>query len=113
MPERRSVAKLIRFHPAELARITARAQACGQTPARFIRETALGASPKPRPEASADPLLCEMARVGRCLDQLARLAQTGQDGTLAAHVATALDGHWAFVRQVVEDRRRGAGGSRE
>src|SRR2546425_3755480 len=37
---------LFRSHPEELAHITARAQACGQTPARFIRETALGAKPK-------------------------------------------------------------------
>jgi hypothetical protein len=43
MPERRTATKLIRFPPEELARITTRAQACGRTPARFIRESALGA----------------------------------------------------------------------
>jgi hypothetical protein len=32
MAERRTATKLIRFRPGELARITARAQACGQTP---------------------------------------------------------------------------------
>ncbi len=111
MPERRTAAKVIRFHPGELARITARAQACGETPARFIRETALGAIPKPRHDAAADPLLCELARIGRRLDQLARLAQTGHHAALAERVRAALDGHWALVRQVVQDRRRRAGPS--
>src|SRR5919108_2428003 len=60
MPERRTAAKLIRFHPEELARITERARACGRTPARFIRETALGAIPKPRQPAERDPLLREL-----------------------------------------------------
>jgi hypothetical protein len=36
---------VIYFHPEELARITARAQACGLKPARFIRETALARAP--------------------------------------------------------------------
>jgi hypothetical protein len=43
MPERRTTAKLIRFHAEGLAGITAAARACGQTPARYIRETALRA----------------------------------------------------------------------
>ena len=106
MPERRTAAKLIRFHPAELARITARAQACGQTPARFIRDTALGAIPKARQDAVAVPLLCELARIGRRLDELAHLAQAGQDAALAKRVRAALDEHWALVRQVSKDHRR-------
>ena len=107
MADRRTAAKLIRFHPAELARITARARACGRTPACFIRETALGAIPRPRHDAAADPLLCELARVGRRLDQLARLAQAGQDAALAQRVRAALDEHWTLVRRVIGDRRRG------
>jgi mobilization protein NikA len=107
MPERRTAAKLIRFRPEELARITARARDCGRTPACFIRETALGAIPRPRPNAAADPLLSELARVGRRLDQLARLAQAGQDAALAQRVRAALDEHWTLVRRVVKDPRRG------
>ncbi|MDQ6770201.1 MAG: hypothetical protein M3Z54_09460 [Gemmatimonadota bacterium] len=45
----RTTAKLIRFSPAELARITAHARACACTPAFFIRETVLGAIPRVRP----------------------------------------------------------------
>jgi hypothetical protein len=106
MPERRTATKLIRFRPDELARITERAQACGRTPARFIRETALGAIPKARHDAAADPLVCELAQIGRCLDQLARLAQTSGDAALAERVRAALDRHWTLTRQVVRDRRR-------
>lgn len=107
MPERRTTAKLIRFHAEELACITAAAHACGQTPARFIRETALGAIPRPRPHAAAEPLLRELAQMGRALAQLARLAQTGPTAALAEQVRTALEGHSALVRQVVGTHGRG------
>jgi hypothetical protein len=108
MPERRTAAKLIRFHPGELARITARAQACGHTPARFIRETALGAIPKARHDAATDPVLYELARIGRCLDQLARMAQAGRHARLAEELHAALDRHWTLFQQLARDRRRRA-----
>src|SRR5947207_6445181 len=82
MPERRTAAKLIRFHPEELARITERARLCGQTSSRFIRETALGAIPKARQHAATDAALREPARVGRHLDELPRLAQGWRYSTL-------------------------------
>jgi hypothetical protein len=107
MPERRTAAKLIRFHAQELACITAAARACGQTPARYIRETALGAIPRPRPHTAAEPLLRELAQIGRALAQLARHAQAGPTAALAERVRTALEGHEALVRQVVETHRRG------
>jgi hypothetical protein len=101
MPERRTTAKLIRFRPEELARITARARACGRTPACFIRETALGAIPRPRPDAAADPLLCELARVGRRLDT-GQPAQAGQD-TAARRVALPSTSTGRLVRRMVKD----------
>ena len=97
---------MIYLHPHELARITARAQARGQTPARFIREAALGGTPK----RAADPLLSDLTLIGRRLDQIARLPQTGHDGALAEQIRAALDRHWALVRRVLEDRRQSAGG---
>jgi hypothetical protein len=106
MSERRTTAKLIRFRAEELARITARARACGQTPARYIRETALGAIPRPRSHAAAEPLLSELARIGRALEQLAHLAQTDLTAGLVEQVRVALHGHEALVRQVVETQRR-------
>jgi hypothetical protein len=79
MSTRRTAGKVIYLHPQELARITARAHACGQTPACFIREAALGGTPK----RAADPLLSELTLIGWRLDQIARLPQeTGHDDAL-------------------------------
>jgi hypothetical protein len=111
MAERRTAAKVIRFHPEELDRIRAHAQACGQTSARFIRETALGAIPKARHDAAADPLLRELARIGRCLDQAVRLEQAGQHTGLGARAAAALDRLWTVVGPIVASRRQPARGS--
>ena len=101
MADRRTAAKLIRFRPDELASLTERARACGRTPARFIREAALGAVPKPRQHAGRDPLLRELARIGRTVDQLSRLAAEGQDKALADSLRAALDAHLAAVRCVL------------
>ena len=109
MSERRTAAKLIRFHPDELALITQRAQSCGQTPARFIRETALGAIPKARQHAATGALICELARIGKILDDLARLAQAGRYAALAERLAADLDAHWARVRKLAQVGRRSAG----
>ena len=67
MGDRRTATKLIRLHPEELRQITECARRSGLTPARFIRETALGAKPRARPHAATGPLLRELARIGRCL----------------------------------------------
>lgn len=109
MPERRTAAKLMYFHPEELARITERARVCGQTPARFIRETALGAIPRARQHEATGALLYEMARIGRTLDELARLAQAGPDAALAERLTAALEGHWARVRQLARGGRPSTG----
>ncbi|HVH67200.1 MAG TPA: hypothetical protein VM716_04980 [Gemmatimonadales bacterium] len=111
MPERRTAAKLIRFHAEELARITERAQECGRTPARFIRETALGSIPRPRRQAPTDALLRSLARIGRCLDELAHLAKASQHAALADQARAILDLHWALVREIVKDRRRSESGT--
>jgi hypothetical protein len=62
MVDRRTATTLMRFHPDERRRIPALARRCGQTPARFLREPALGALPTPRPDAAVEPLGCELAR---------------------------------------------------
>src|SRR5260370_9594970 len=90
MPERRTTAKLIRFRAEELACITAAARACGQTPARFIRQTALGAIPRPRPHAAADPLLRKPAPAGRPLPHPPRRAQTRPTACLPDQVPSPL-----------------------
>ncbi len=105
MVDRRTAAKLIRFHPEELRQIVECARRAGLTPARFIRETALGATPKARAHAAAQPLLREVARIGRSLDQLARFAQASQDAALATQTSAALELHEALVRHLTHRRR--------
>jgi len=100
---RRTTTKLLRLHPEELARITARARSCGQTAARFIRETALGATPKARRHVDTEPLLRALTRIGSTLEQAAGLAQSGRGAALAERVAAALDMHLALVEQVGPD----------
>jgi hypothetical protein len=102
MPDRRTAAKLIRFHPDELREITECARRAGLTPARFIRETALGATPRTRSHADMGPLLRELARIGRSLEQLAHCAQARQDAALAAQMSAALKRHDALVRHIVQ-----------
>src|SRR5438093_3967437 len=108
MVDRRTSTKLIRFPPEELRHITECARHSGVTPARFIRETALGATPRARSRAAAQPLLRELARIGRSLDQLARLAHGDRDAALAAQTSAALERHQALVRHIVQtDRQKG------
>ena len=102
---RRTTTKLLRLHPEELARITARAQACGQTPARFIRETALGATPKARQHLDTESVLRTLGRIGRSLEQAARLVRPNGDAALAARLNVALEGHTELVEQLVRDGR--------
>ena len=103
---RRSATKLLRLHPHELAHITARARACGQTPARVTRETALGARRKAGRRADIEPLLRALARIGSNLEQIARFAHSGGGGAaLTQRVALALDHDRPLVGQVLHGGR--------
>jgi mobilization protein NikA len=97
----RTTTKLLRLFPEELAHITARAQAYGLTPARFIREAALGPTPKTWNHREADRLVRALARIGRSLEHVARLTRPGLSGALAKHLATARAEHDALVRQLM------------
>ncbi|MEO8881583.1 MAG: hypothetical protein ABI446_14405 [Gemmatimonadaceae bacterium] len=105
MPACRTAAKLIRFAPDELARITARAYACGRTPARFIRETALGAVPKTWHHADRDALLRELARIASSLTRLLVLSQRDDTATVSEQLAVALEAHRAALRSLVDRGR--------
>ena len=93
---RRTATKLLRLHAEELAHIRARAQAYGLTPARFIREAALGLTPKIWHRRETDRLVRALARIGRSLEHVARLTRPGP--TLAKHLAAARAEHHALVR---------------
>ena len=112
MPPRRTLTKLLRFHPAELALIAARAQRCGRTPARFIRETALGAIPKPRHHTDRDQLLRDLARIGASLATLTTHAGgPGCPGDLREPLSAALTAHRAAVESLLH-RVASRGGAR-
>ena len=106
---RRTATKLLRLHPEELADITARAQDHGLTPARFIREAALGPTPKTWHYRETDRLVRALARIGRSLEHVARLTRPGLSAALAKHLAAARAEHHALVRQLM---RNGGQGSR-
>ncbi len=109
MVDCRTVTKLIRLDPEELRQITDSARRAGLTPARFIRESALGAAPKARVRAAMAPVFHELARIGRSLDQLARCAQASHDAALAAQTRAALERHQALVRHLVQGHRQKGG----
>lgn len=68
----RTTTKLLRLSSHELAAIEERAHRCGVTPARFIREAALGLILRARRGAADDALVRELARVSHDLHALAR-----------------------------------------
>ena len=112
MPTRcRTTTKLLRLFPEELAHITARAEACGLKPARFIREAALGQSRKARHHAETDHLLRALAGMGRRLEQLERLTRTSLGTALAKRVAQARTEQHDLVKRLMRDGRRGPRGS--
>src|SRR5205823_15125849 len=90
---RRTATKLLRLHPDELARITARAEACGVNPARFIRETALGAPRKTRHHTDTDRLLRALARFRGRLERAMRHVRSTGDAEPAALFAEIRNDH--------------------
>ena len=103
----RTTTKLLRLFPEELAHITARAEACGVKPARFIREAALGQSPKARHHVETDRMLRALARIGSNLEEVARLAQARRAPGLAKLVAAARAEQDALVKRLMQNGRRG------
>src|SRR3989442_15691964 len=95
---RRTATKLLRLPPKELADITARAQDYGLTPARFIREAALGPTPKTWHYRETDRLVRTLPRIGRSLEEVARLTRPGLTAALAKHIAPPQAGHNALRR---------------
>ncbi len=74
---------------------------------RFIREAALGQSLKARHHVETDHLLRGLARIGRNLEQVARLTRTGPATALGKHVALARAEQHALVKRLVQNVQRG------
>jgi hypothetical protein len=75
----RRTMRYLRMDPEEWERVRERAQACGLTTSRYIRETALGAVPKARPRQLEMEAVRQLARLGNNLNQLARVANQNEE----------------------------------
>ena len=60
----------VRFNDEEWAVIVERARLCGRAPARYVRETALGAVPKSTRTQAIAPVVHELGRLGTQLRRL-------------------------------------------
>jgi len=73
--QKRNCPKLIRFAPDELRLVSERARASGRPVACYIRESALGASPRSRRTDFSDSLIRALARAATSLTSLAATAK--------------------------------------
>ena len=93
------VVKAQRWLPEEWAAVVERAQACGLSPTRYVRETALGVIVRTRRHQEHTELIRQLARIGTTLSELAAFVRTGG----AVPAAGAVD---ATLREVLEAIRR-------
>lgn len=79
-PERRRTERLdaVRVSPSELAALRERAAAAGLSLSRFVRSAALGLRIRPPMPATDLVVASELGRIGNNLNQLTRLAHSGQ-----------------------------------
>jgi hypothetical protein len=90
----------IRFTAEEWATILRNAGDCGTPPARYVREVALGHTPRARrPQANAE-LLRLLLRAGNNLNQLAYVANSRGQVNEAGILRVALDEVVAAARRV-------------
>jgi hypothetical protein len=78
----------IRYSAVEWAVIVEQARSCGRPPARYVRETSLGSTPRARRGRGNDELIRELGRIGTSLNRLSTEAKeegatSQQDGVEA------------------------------
>lgn len=90
----------IRFSDDEWTAIVDRARLCGRAPARYVRETALGAVPRRTRTQAIAPVVHQLGRLGNQLRQLSeRLTERGESAS-ASEISRALGETLAVVRQL-------------
>lgn len=78
------------FTDAEFIQIQSLAEAAGLTVSAYLRSTALGQKPKPKPSRVASELVRELNRIGVNLNQFVRHAHAGRT-PLESAVQNVLD----------------------
>lgn len=73
--ERRSLTRTVRFAPQELQLVAQRARAAGQPLTRYIRESSLGPSPRPRRAHLSNKLINMLGLIALQLTQIATEAK--------------------------------------
>lgn len=97
--QKRNCPKLIRFAPDELRLVSERARASGRPVACYIRESALGASPRSRRTDFSDSLIRALARAATSLTSLAATAKEHQIAN-AAELERAVSEVLELIRAV-------------
>ena len=91
---------MVRFTADEFALIRERARECGKPPARYIRETALGAVPRARRSTANAAVIRELARIGNVLTQLAEVARRSDTPAGSAAIEAALSEVLETIRRI-------------
>ena len=91
---------MVRFTADEFALIRERARECGKAPARYIRETALGAVPRARRSAANAAVIRELARIGNVLTQLAEVARSSDTPADYGEIEAALGEVLETIRRI-------------
>ena len=90
----------IRFSDSEWAVIVDRARLCGRAPARYVRETALGALPRTTRTQAIAPVVHQLGLLGTQLRALsAKITERGESAP-DSDVARVLDEILAAVRRL-------------
>ena len=90
----------IRFTDEEWAVIVDRARRCGRAPARYVRETALGAVPRATRTQAIGPVIHQLGRLGNQLRQLSEHLTERGELVPASEISQALGDILAVVRQL-------------
>ena len=94
------VARKIRYTDSEWEVIVDRARACGQPPAKYVRDVSLGVVPKIGRAQLSAPLVHELGRIGNTLTAIAAQERASGDSARAAAIGDALNELLAMVRRV-------------
>ena len=100
VPVRRTEALLVRLAPDERRTIRERAHFCGKGASTYMREVALGAVPKARPQRLEQKAIYHLSKIGNNLNQLAHVANgTGRLGD-ARQIMRALEELTEVIRRL-------------